>query len=176
MRRRSSARLSQKAWGRGVIVIVNIVVIIVWSIKVVYQQHYYYYYYLMKRLSDAVKDWVLDADSTSIVVKLEGLVTEELVRQLLVGNTTWKCGIHCCCAAASSSSYTHSNTACRALLVEPGENVLACDLLQLGPEALDLSAELDFEPGVIGLIKREVILSLVERDEGVLDAACELGL
>jgi hypothetical protein len=61
-------------------------------------------------------------------------------------------------------------------LVEHSESVWASDLLQLGPQALDLGAELDLELGVLRLICWEVILCLIERDESVLDAACELGL
>jgi hypothetical protein len=58
------------------------------------------------------------------------------------------------------------------MLVELANSVSASDLLQLAPQAHNLSAELNLESGIVGLVGRDRLLSLVKRNEGVLDPAC----
>ena len=60
------------------------------------------------------------------------------------------------------------------LLVERVQGVDAGDLLQLGAQALDLSAELGPDHRVLALVRRKVLLRLVQRHEGVPDAHGEL--
>ena len=125
----------------------------------------------MEGLADAMVDRVLNAAST-LVVELEVRVKQELVRQLLIGHATGKRRVHtsrCCCRREKS-------TARKTGFVEFGKSAGTCDLLQLGPEALDLGSELDLERGVIRLVGRQMLLGLIERYKGVLDAAGQLGL
>ena len=81
------------------------------------------------------------------------------MRQLLIGHNK------------SSSSSSNTRALC-AMLVKLGNSVSASDLLQLAPQAHNLSAELNLESGIVGLVRRKHVLALVKRNESVLDAAC----
>lgn len=62
----------------------------------------------------------------------------------------------------------------RPVLVEFLEGRCACDLHQLGPQTLDLCAKLRLQLGVVGLIRWQMVLGLVQRRQRVLDASDEL--
>ncbi len=51
----------------------------------------------------------------------------------------------------------------------------AGDVAELVAEAGDLGAELDSEARVVGLVRGQLVGGVVEGEEGVLDAAGELG-
>lgn len=124
----------------------------------------------MERLADAMVDRVIDVAPTRLV-ELELGVEKELVRQLLIGQTTGERRVRTDPTRHRSHRPTRS-----AVLVEISESLDTCNLLQLGPQTLDLAPELNLELGVLGFVGWKVLLRLVECDEGVLDAAVELGL
>ena len=135
----------------------------------------------MERLADAVEDRVLHRAATRLV-ELERRVQQQLL-----------------CASCSlvmqpgSAAYTapappppplplqepepeHGMRPAARWASNSGELVLASDLGKLAAKALDLGDELAPELGVLGLVGRQMLLGLVEGDEGMLDAADELGL
>ena len=100
------------------------------------------------------------------------------MRQLLVGHAPGKCRVRPAAAVVvrRSAAIVRADCAAQPLLVKGLERVFARDLLELGAQAADLGLELLLELGVLGLVGREVLLRLVQRDERVPDAAGELGL
>jgi hypothetical protein len=62
--------------------------------------------------------------------------------------------------AAPAATARGRRNACLTVLVELEESVNASNLLELGAKALDLSAKLDAELGVRGLVRRKMLLGL----------------
>jgi hypothetical protein len=133
----------------------------------------------VKRIADAVEHGILHA-AAAVLLQLELRIQEQLVRQLLVGHAPRQSPHPATAlvpaAAARRGRAGASQRARQPLVIELLESVRTGDLLQLAPQPLDLRAELDLELGVLGLVRRQVLLRLVQRDERVLDAAGELRL
>ncbi len=126
----------------------------------------------MKRSADAMKDWIRIFASTC-VGELKDQIQEQLVCQLLVGHTTRKRGIHATTAAALIG--WNDWAAFLASLIDFCERINLPNLLELGPQTLDLCSKLDLELGIFRLVMREVLPGLTESNKykSVLDAAYE---
>jgi hypothetical protein len=133
----------------------------------------------MERIADAIEHGVVDTAAARIR-ELEGRIQEQLVRQLFVGHAARQSGVGATPATATSAAWWISTTAWndarQTVVVKLLQRLIAGNLLQLAPQPLDLRAELELELGISGLVRWEVSLGLVQRDERVLDAAGELGL
>jgi hypothetical protein len=137
---------------------------------------------LMERLADPMEDGALRAAAASIIGQLERRIQHELVRQALIGHAPRKCRIRPTTATATATA-TATTTIGRAaveechgrpVLIEFLEGRCACDLLQLATQTLDLCAKLRLQLRVVGLIRWQMGLGLIQRRQRVLDANDEL--
>lgn len=126
------------------------------------------------------------------LVELESVVHEQLMGQLLIAHTTRVRRHHRALTTAGGGDGAlrvapavrdgggNGVVVAQARLltvgVEAGEHGRTRDLTQLASKAFDLILELEPELGIQGVIGRKKLLRVVEGDEGVLDAASELGL
>ena len=129
-------------------------------------------FHLMKRLPDAMEHRVLDAAATSFV-KLKRRIQKQFVRELLVRHAPGKCSIR---SSTRLVRLVTRDDSLAVIVVKLLQLLSACDLLQFVAQPFDLSSELNLELGILRLVVRQMVVGLIQRDEGVLDAAGELGL
>ena len=94
------------------------------------------------------------------------------MRKLLVAHLAGERGVSA--AAAATSAAAPLAAALRKLGIKVSESLHTRNLLKLAPETRDLSSELDLELGIGRLVLGKMLFRLIEGDESVLDAACEL--
>jgi hypothetical protein len=117
------------------------------------------------------------ADSTGAalrfgqIVQLEGGVQHQFVRHLLVAHPVPQAA-HT--PAGRAPVLPTSLPRCTAGIIILFHLVRPRNLLELAPEAFDLGAKLDAQPAVAGLILWKVHLSLLESDQCMADAPCQL--
>ena len=138
----------------------------------------------MERLADPMEDGALRAAAASIIGQLERRIQHELVRQALIGHAPRKCRIRPTSTATAIAAIATTTTTIgraaveechsRPVLIEFLEGRCACDLLQLATQTLDLCAKLRLQLRVVGLIRWQMGLGLIQRRQRVLDANDEL--